>query len=78
MNRDEFEEMSRTQVSTHAREEHGVQRGKPLYYDRPWSQVLDEMEDADARTVGALDATRIAVLHEGITTAEPAKPGREP
>lgn len=66
MDRVKFEEMSRTEVSSHAREENGVQRGKPLYYDRPWSRVLDEMEDADVRTVGALDAVRIAELHEGI------------
>lgn len=67
MDREKFEQMSRTDVYNHAREEEGVQRGKPLYYDRPWSQVLDEMEDADVRTVGALGSTRIAALHEAIT-----------
>lgn len=67
MTRNEFEQMSRTAVHHHAREEQGVQRGKPLYHGRPWSQVFDEMEDAGARTVGALDSTRIAILHEAIS-----------
>ena len=64
MDRDEFEQMSKADVFSHAREEKGVQRGKPLYYGRPWSQVLDEMEDAEVRTVGALTPRRITVLHE--------------
>lgn len=67
MTRNEFEQMSRTAVFSHAREEQGVQRGKPLYHGRPWSQVLDEMEDADARTVGALASTRIGILHKAIS-----------
>ena len=66
MDRDEFEQMSRTDVSYRAREERGVQRGKPLYHGRPWSRLFDEMEDGDARTVGALGSTRIATLHEAI------------
>jgi hypothetical protein len=67
MDRNEFEQMSRAEVYNHAREEQGVQRGKPLYHGRPWSQVLDEMEDAEARTVGGLHATRVALLHEAIS-----------
>ena len=69
MDRDEFEQMNRTDVHNHAREEKGVQRGKPLYYGRPWSQVLDEMEDADVRTVGALGLTRITTLHAAVSPA---------
>ena len=69
MTRNEFEQMSRTAVYNHAREEQGVQRGKPLYHGRPWSRVFDEMEGADARTVGALDSTRITILHEAISAA---------
>ena len=67
MDRGEFEQMSKTDVFNHAREEEGVQRGKPLYHGRPWSQVLDEMEDAEARTVGALGSTRIAKLHQAVS-----------
>lgn len=69
MDRDEFEQMNRTDVHNHARDEKGVQRGKPLYYDRPWSRVLDEMDDAEARTVGALSSTRITTLHESVSLA---------
>jgi hypothetical protein len=66
MDRQEFEQMSRTAVYNHAREEKGVQRGKPLYHGRPWSRVFDEMVDAEAPTVGALGSTRITMLHEAI------------
>lgn len=69
MDRDEFEQMNRTDVHNHAREEKGVQRGKPLYHDRPWSRVLDEMDDAEACTIGALGSTRITTLHESISPA---------
>ena len=46
-----------------------LQRGKPLYHRRPWSRVLDEMDDAEVRTVGALEDTRIAELHDEINRA---------
>lgn len=67
MDRDEFEQMSRTDVFNHAREEKGVQRGKPLYHGRPWSRVLAEMEDAEACTVGALGSRRITLLHDAVS-----------
>ena len=64
MRRDEFERMSVKDVMGLARAEDSVQRGKPLYYGRPWSHVLDQMDEAGVRTVGALDAALIAELHE--------------
>jgi hypothetical protein len=67
MRREDFEQMSVGQVMSRARVETPVQRGKPLYYDRPWSQVLDEMDHARVRTVGALDPTRVEALHEGVS-----------
>lgn len=65
MDRAEFEQLNRTDVYYHARDEK-VQRGKPLYHGRPWSRVADEMLDAEARTVGALGSTRITALHEAV------------
>ncbi len=72
MDRDEFEQMSRTDVFNQAREEKGVQRGKPLYHGRPWSRALDEMEDAEAGTVGVLPSTRTTTLHEAINPSPTA------
>jgi hypothetical protein len=65
--RDEFERMSAQQVRLHARGEGGVQRGKSLYFERPWQQILDEMEDAGVRTVGELGAARVRTLYEGVS-----------
>jgi len=31
--------------------------------------VLDEMEDAEVRTVGALNAARVRTLYEGVSSA---------
>jgi len=67
MKRHEFEQMSVKDVLGLAREENGVQRGKPLYHGRPWSRVLDEMDEAEVRTVGALEATRVGELHDEIS-----------
>ena len=61
--------MGAEQVRLLARSEGSVQRGKPLYFERPWQQVLDEMEDAGVRTVGALSAARVRTLYEGISGA---------
>lgn len=69
MRREDFERMNAEQVRRLARAEGGVQRGKALYFQRPWQQVLDEMEEAEARTVGALNATRVRTLYEGISGA---------
>jgi len=61
--------MSAQQVRHLARAEGGVQRGKPLYFERPWRRVLDEMDDAEVRTVGALNAARVRTLYEGVAAA---------
>jgi hypothetical protein len=65
--RDDFEQMTVQRVRLMASSEGGVQRGRPLYFERPWQQVLDEMEDAGVRTVGALSAARVRTLYEGIS-----------
>jgi hypothetical protein len=67
MDRLEFERLSLKDVLHRAHGEGSAQRGKPLYFDRPWSQVRDEMDGAEVRTVGALDAGRVAFLHEVVT-----------
>ena len=67
MQREDFERMSSEQVRAHARDEGQVQRGKPLYFERPWQQVLDEMDDAEVGTVGGLNAARIRTLYEGVS-----------
>ncbi len=66
MRQAEFELMTSQQVRMHTRGEGAVQRGKPLYYERPWQQVLDEMTDAGARTVGELNAARVRTLYETV------------
>ena len=57
-----FEDMTVAQVRARAASEGAVQRGKPLYADRPWTQVRDEMVDSEARTVGDLPRARIRAL----------------
>ena len=59
----EFEAMTEAQVQALTAREGGAQRGKPLYADRTWTQVHDEMIDGDARTVGDLPRARIRALH---------------
>jgi hypothetical protein len=59
----EFEAMTEAQVQALTTREGGAQRGKPLYADRSWTQVHDEMVDCDARTVGDLPPARIRALH---------------
>jgi hypothetical protein len=65
--RGEFERMTAQQVRLHARGEGGVQRGKSLYFERPWQRVLDELEDEGARTVGELNAARVRTLYEALS-----------
>jgi hypothetical protein len=66
VHREEFVSMNVKQVLIRARNEGPVQRGKPLYFNRPWTQLLNEMEDAEAKTVGALAARRIDALHDSV------------
>ena len=61
-----FEDMTVAQVHARAGSEGTVRRGKPLYADRPWTQVRDEMIDRDARTVGDLPRSRIRALRAAI------------
>jgi hypothetical protein len=58
-----FEDMTVAQVRAQAAHEGAVQRGKPLYADRPWTQLGDEMVDSEAQTVGELPRSRIRALH---------------
>ena len=67
MQRDDFERMTARDVRLHARDEGNVQRGKPLYFERPWQQILDEMDDAEVRTVGELNAARVRTLYEAVS-----------
>jgi hypothetical protein len=61
-----FEDMTVAQVHARAAGEGAVRRGKPLYANRPWTQVRDEMVDSDARTVGDLPRSRIRELRAAI------------
>ena len=61
-----FEQMTMAQVSARATAEVGVQRGKPLYADRPWTQVRDEMLDRGAKAVSDLPRARIRALRAAI------------
>ncbi len=58
----EFETMTEAQVQALTAREGAVQRGKPRYADRSWTQVYDEMIDGDALTVGDLPRARIRAL----------------
>jgi hypothetical protein len=59
--------MTAQQVRLNASTEGSVQRGKSLYFERPWQQTLDAMEDAEVRTVGELNAARIRTLYEAVS-----------
>lgn len=67
MQRKEFERLTAQQVRVNAGSEGNVQRGKPLYFERPWQQILDEMDDANVRTVGELNPARIRTLYEALS-----------
>ena len=57
-----FEDMTVEQVHQRTATEGPVQRGKPLYADRAWTQLHDEMIDGEARTVGDLPSARTRAL----------------
>ncbi len=59
--------MTAHQVRVHARGEGKVQRGKALYFERPWQQILDEMEHAGVQTVGELNAARVRTHYEAVS-----------
>jgi hypothetical protein len=64
--RTKFEDMTVAQVRTRAASEGAVQRGKPLYAGRPWTQLGDEMVDSEARTVRDLPRSRVRALQAAI------------
>jgi hypothetical protein len=57
-----FEAMTVAQVLARTASEGAVQRGRPRYADRTWTQVYDEMVDSGARIVGDLPPARIRTL----------------
>jgi hypothetical protein len=65
--REQFERMTAQQVRHNASSEGSVQRGKSLYFERPWQQTLDAMDDANVRTVGELNAAQVRTLYEAIS-----------
>jgi hypothetical protein len=67
-----FEQMTVAQVHAETAGEGQVQRGKPLYANRPWTQLHDEMIDNEARTVGDLPRARVRALRPAIK-AQPAR-----
>ena len=66
-----FEAMTVAEVHARTAGEGDVQRGKPRYAGRTWTQVHDEMIDGEARTVGDLPRARIRVLRAA-TSAQAA------
>jgi hypothetical protein len=62
-----FEDMTVEQVYVRTGREGAVQRGKPLYADRAWTQLHDEMIDGQARTVGDLPRARTRALRAATT-----------
>jgi hypothetical protein len=68
-----FEDMTVAQVHAQAAHEGQVQRGKPLYADRPWTHLHDEMVDSEVSTVGQLPRARRRALHTAIK-ARSARP----
>ena len=57
-----FEDMTVAQVHERAGSEGKVQRGKPLYFNRPWTQLHEEMLDAEVKRVGDLPLSRVNAL----------------
>jgi hypothetical protein len=56
--REQFDALTVDQVRQHAAAEGPPIAGKPEFYDRPWSQLLVEMEAASAASVGELPTLR--------------------
>jgi hypothetical protein len=61
-----FEDMTVAQVHAQAASEGQVKRGKPLYADRAWTQLHDEMVDGEVGTVGELPRARRRTLRAAI------------
>jgi hypothetical protein len=69
-----FEDMTVAQVHAECAGEGQVQRGKPLYADRPWTQLHDEMIDREVRTVGELPRARVRALQAAIKARSDCRP----
>jgi hypothetical protein len=67
--RPRFEDTTIEQVHLRTGHERQVQRGKPLYFNRPWTQLHDEMLNADVKRVGDLPASRVKALRAATRTS---------
>jgi hypothetical protein len=79
--RSKFDAMTFAEVSERAAAEPAAEAGKPKYFDRPWSQLQDEMAAADGKTVGELPELRGDVFFHstGSVYGDPFKLlGKEP
>lgn len=65
-----FENMTLPEVHVRTASEGPVQRGKPLYFNRPWSQLHDEMVDAEVKRIGDLPESRIQALRTATGTPD--------
>ena len=57
-----FKNMTLAQVYARGGSEGPVQRGKPLYFNRPWTQLHDEMLETNADRVRDLPDSRVEAL----------------
>jgi hypothetical protein len=64
-----FEDMTLAQVQARTAGEGQVQRGRPVYFERPWTQVHDEMRNAEVTTVGELPDALIDALRSATGSA---------
>jgi hypothetical protein len=60
--RTEFEAITLERVRRRARAEPPPEGDTPESFERPWSQVLDEMTAADASAIGDLPEQRVTVF----------------
>jgi hypothetical protein len=63
MKRNVFDAMTFEEVSERAAAEPAAEAGKPEYFERPWSQLRDEMTTESAKTVGDLPELRGDVFY---------------
>jgi hypothetical protein len=58
--------------------EGGVQRGKPLYAERLWTQVYDELVNTGAKAVSDLSRARVRVLRAALNAQSSDWPRSRP
>ena len=63
MERKDFEAMTLAEVSGRADAEGPPEHGKPKHYDRPWTQLRDEMVAGGAATIDDLTSTRVDLFY---------------